>query len=321
MGKIKFTTEQFIAEAKKVHGNKFDYSKSEYKGGDKKICIICPEHGEFWQVAKTHINGCGCPKCYGHYKPTTEEFIEKLKKIHGNKYDYSKVQYRSTYEKVCLICPEHGEFFKTPNSLLQGQGCKKCGTKSAQAKNRMTQEEFIKRAVNIHGDKYDYSESVYVNNDTKVKIICPEHGEFWQTPHHHLKGIGCPKCGRKDITENNLFEEIKVKYPDAIHQYSPSILKYKGKSQSLDIFIPSINVGIEYQGRQHFIPISRYGGQKEFEKTTERDKRKYKICKDNSITLLYVSFEKEVPKQYISRIYNNKEDLFSRIEQIKNAKC
>jgi len=318
MGKLKFTTEQFIEEAKKIHGDKFIYDKAEYLGGDKKVCIICPEHGEFWQSAKTHLHGTGCPYCYGHYKPTTEGFIEKLKKIHGDKYDYSKVEYKGSFSKVRLICPEHGEFWKTPNSLLQGQGCRKCGTASAQNKNRMQQEEFIERAKDIHQNKYDYSKVNYINTDTKVCIICPEHGEFWQTPHHHLNGVGCPKCGRNDITEKKLYENVAKIFPDAIRQYRPHFLYNNGKPLSLDIFIPSINTAIEYQGRQHFVPVSRYGGDKELSNTKRRDAKKFNLCNENNVTLLYASFEKEAPNTYFKTIYNNETDLINELKRLKN---
>ena len=137
MGKFKFTTESFIEEARRVHGDKYDYSKVEYKGTDVKVCIICPKHGEFWQTPKNHLYGRGCLKCYGHYKLTTEEFIEKLKKLYGDKYDYSYVEYNGSYKKVHLVCPIHGDFWIEPNRLMQGQGCHKCGIKMAQMKNRM----------------------------------------------------------------------------------------------------------------------------------------------------------------------------------------
>ena len=121
----------------------------------------------------------------------TNIFIERAQKIHGNKYDYSKVNYVKSSEKVCIICPEHGEFWQKPNSHISSkQGCPKCGKTG-----KLTQEEFIKRARYIHNDKYDYSKVEYVNSQTKVCIICPEHGEFWQTPNSHLSGIGCKKCG------------------------------------------------------------------------------------------------------------------------------
>jgi protein-arginine kinase activator protein McsA len=124
----------------------------------------------------------------------TTNIIEKFKAIHGNKYDYSKVEYRNTHEKVCIICPEHGEFWQTPHNHLKGRGCQKCAKINSAKKRRLQVSDFINKARKIHNDKYDYSKVEYVNSQTPVCIICPEHGEFWQTPSNHLKGKGCPKC-------------------------------------------------------------------------------------------------------------------------------
>ena len=190
----------FVERSKKIHGDKYDYSKVEYKNTDTKVCIICPEHGEFWQTPHNHLHGQGCKKCatfltHLTQKSTNAKFVDKAKQIHGNKYDYSKVEYINNKTKVCIICPEHGEFWQTPNSHLNGCECKKCADERNGKKKSLTLEQFIKRSKKIHGDKYDYSKVKYKNIGTKVCIICPEHGEFWQTPDAHLSGQGCPICG------------------------------------------------------------------------------------------------------------------------------
>ena len=195
MGKKK-TKEEFITKARKVHSDKYDYSKVKYVNNATKVCIICnePEHGEFWQTPSAHINGQGCPKCGGCYTPTTEEWIVSAHKVHGDKYNYSKVKYVNNYTKVCIICPKHSEFEQSPYQHLQGQGCPICSNEATCERCRHSKEEFIKKARKAHGDKYDYSKVNYVNNKTKVCIICPKHGEFWQIPNGHLSGQGCPKC-------------------------------------------------------------------------------------------------------------------------------
>jgi hypothetical protein len=102
---------------------KYDYSKVKFEHVNKHVCIICPEHGEFWQKPGIHLRGYGCPICGGSKRLTNEEFIEKARLVHEDKYDYSKVNYINTSTKVCIICPEHGEFWQTPNSHLFGAGC------------------------------------------------------------------------------------------------------------------------------------------------------------------------------------------------------
>ena len=197
----KITTNEIIAKAKLVHGDKYDYSKVDYVKDYIKVCIICPEHGEFWQRPHAHLQGQGCPKCKSKKQTcTTDEFIAKAKKIHGDKYDYSKVKYVDAKSKVCVVCPEHGEFWQTPDSHLSGCGCPKCANKNKGEYRRSSKKDFIKKAKEIHGDKYDYSKVEYVNAKTKVCIICPNHGEFWQTPNNHLRGHGCPKCKRNQLS-------------------------------------------------------------------------------------------------------------------------
>ena len=109
---------------------------------------------------------------------TTQEFIERARKVHGDKYDYSKVEYVNNRVKLCIICPIHGEFWQTPNAHLNGQGCSMCGRISQTKKRALSKETFITKARKVHGDKYDYSKVEYVNNRTKVCIICKKHGEF-----------------------------------------------------------------------------------------------------------------------------------------------
>lgn len=192
--------ENWVIKACKTHGDKYDYSKVEYKGWKDKVCIICPEHGEFWQRPSEHIRKnkpSGCPQCGKIYAQTyslktTEQFIKDSISVHGNKYDYSKVEYINAKTKVCIICPEHGEFWQTPNQHQQGSGCPKC------AGLRITTEEWIKKAKEIHGNKYDYSKVEYRGSKEKVCIICPEHREFWQIPNNHLNGVGCYECWKKE---------------------------------------------------------------------------------------------------------------------------
>jgi hypothetical protein len=223
----KLTTEEFIEKARRVHGDKYDYSKVEYINNGTLICIICPKHGEFWQTPHKHLQGRRCFKCYHDDRTlTTEEFIEKAKQIHRDKYDYSKVNYVNVYTKICIICPKHGEFWQKPNNHLQGKGCPYC---SGNMKSDL--KEFIKGAKKVHDNFYDYSKVEYVNSKTKVCIICPEHGEFWQKPNNHLNGQCCPICARNivknklkmtldefieksNLKHNNKYDYSKVEYVD-----------------------------------------------------------------------------------------------------------
>ena len=189
----KLTKEIFIERSKEIHGDKYDYSKIEYVNTRTKVCIICPEHGEFWQNPKSHMLGYGCQKCLWEVFDT-KTFIDKARKVHGDKYDYSKVEYKDSHTKVCIICPEHGEFWQEPYNHTNGYNCPICI-----GKFKHDNGIFIDKARKVHGDKYDYSKVEYKDSHTKVCIICPEHGEFWQNPCDHLQGYGCSKCGMKKL--------------------------------------------------------------------------------------------------------------------------
>ena len=197
---LRINQEQFIERAKKVHGDKYDYSQTAYVNMHTKVTIICPIHGIFLQNPQTHVSGSGCPKCKRdkHIERITKGlpyFLERAHEVHGDKYDYSKVEYVNRQKKVCIICPKHGEFYQSPESHVQGHGCIRCG--NSQEKKHLTNNEFIKRAKEIHGNKYDYSKVKYKNSTEKICIICSNHGEFWQRPSEHLKGSGCYTCANK----------------------------------------------------------------------------------------------------------------------------
>jgi len=284
-------TEQFIQKAKEIHGDKYDYSKSEYKNCKTKIIIICKIHGVFSQLMDTHINrkGCckkcadilrgnnrrftreeiiqksieihndtynysnidyingeiknivckihgvfsqlrdihinrkgGCKKCADilrgeNRKFNNNDFIEKLKLLHGDKYDYSKVIYSGIYEKILIICKEHGEFEQISNNHLRGAGCQLCYDDRRGESIRNDTQQFIERAIKIHGEKYNYSKSNYISMDDKITIICKIHGEFSQVAYSHITGQGCKKCGiiqransRKSNTVDFIEKAIKI---------------------------------------------------------------------------------------------------------------
>ena len=183
-------TQEFIKKAKAVHGDKYDYSKVEYKTNRIEICIICPKHGEFWQTPANHLRGRGCKKCAFEKiskikTKTTEQFIKDARKIHGDRYDYSKVEYKNNETKVCIICPIHGEFWQNPNSHLSGCKCPKCA--NLEFPKKYNTKTFIEKAREIHGDKYDYSKTVFNGIMENLIINCPIHGKsITRTPVYQL---------------------------------------------------------------------------------------------------------------------------------------
>ncbi|MBP9886011.1 MAG: hypothetical protein KBF93_06925 [Leptospiraceae bacterium] len=204
---MKLTTKEIIKEFKKVHGDNYDYSKVDYKNAVSKVVIICEKHGEFLQIPNKHKSGQGCPACVGKGL-SKEEIIEEFKKIHGDKYDYSKVNYIKNNLNIIIVCKKHGEFAQTPNHHKQGIACPKCAGKD------LSTEEIIEEFKKVHGDKYDYSKVDYLNAVSKLIIICREHGEFLQLPSKHKTGNGCPMCSGKNLSEEDIIKEFKKAHGD-----------------------------------------------------------------------------------------------------------
>lgn len=230
-GTPKYTTIQYIEKATKVHGGKYDYSLIQYKGNKEKIEIICPEHGIFWQHAGAHLRGSRCPACSNVQKVTPEIFISRATQLHEGKYDYSLVKFSSTSDFIDIICPIHGIFSQKVSIHLRGYGCQYCG-----GSKRLTTDEFIEKANAVHRDKYNYSKSEYVNTSTKVCIICPDHGEFWQIPNNHLLGAGCPKCAGK-FNDLDFFIERSIKIHGDKYDYSK--VEYIACSEKVCIICPT----------------------------------------------------------------------------------
>lgn len=244
----------FINKAKSIHGDKYDYSKVEFVNTKTKVCIICPEHGEFWQTPEKHLSGQGCPSCAKTKKSDTTSFIEKAKAVHGDRYNYSKVVYVNNKTKVCIICPDHGEFWQDPHNHLKGKGCPLCGKQKVidEHPTRLGLDEFIRRAKEIHGDKYDYSQiAAYNHGKEEVTIVCPVHGPFKQSFNVHLMGCGCPQCGR-EVTDSKRIKgkEHFIQRAKAIHgdkyDYSlvPEVFKLKE-------YIPIICHHKNFNGEEH----------------------------------------------------------------------
>lgn len=199
---IKKTTEQFITDAIRIHGNNYDYSKVNYETRSKKVVIICKKHGEFLKTPELHIKGQGCRICNGYVALTQKSFLERSQNKHGELYDYSQTQVKTKHDKVVIICKTHGDFEQLPSNHIKGQGCPKCAQILRTKNQRYTTQEFLNSVRTIHLNKYDYSKVDYVNSQTKVEIICPKHGSFNMKPNSHYNGQGCPRCGRIDAKNN-----------------------------------------------------------------------------------------------------------------------
>lgn len=311
-------TKNFIWKSLHVHGDKYIYHKSIYVKSKENLIIECRNGHCFEQRPQDHKNGHGCLECSGKKKMTKEEFIEKANKVHGvGRYDYSEVDYKGNKINVWIICPNHDEpyrFPQTPNAHLSGEGCLLCGIKSAHEKQKLTLEKFIERANKIHGEgRYDYSKVNYINYYTYVTIICHNHKksyEFPQTPNDHLSGNGCPLCKKSQgenkielfLINNNIKFEKEKRFKDCRDK----------NPLPFDFYIPKYNLCIEFDGEQHFNPssfVSRNTSEKEklenFKYIQKHDQTKNEYCKKNGITLLRFNNLKTVEQELAEYFQNH----------------
>lgn len=225
------TTEQFVAEARFIHNDRYDYSLAEYCGNKLPVKIICPTHGVFEQEAKSHLHGHGCPDCAGVAPRTTVDFIAEARAVWGNKYDYAKVAYVSNNEKVTITCREHGDFTQLPHSHIKGyEGCSTC-----HGRGKTDLDTFIEKATKKHGGKFDYSEVDFDSIDSEIIVVCPTHGRFRQKAKNHLRS-GCPRCGGSaQLTTEEFIEKAQSIHGD-LYDYSRT--DYRRANEDIEIHCP-----------------------------------------------------------------------------------
>jgi len=301
----RLTTEDFIKKAKEIHGDKYDYSSTNYVNCYTKVNITCLIHGDFKISPDNHIhNKQGCAKCY--YKKNSEfhswsyeDFVKKAKEVHGNTYDYSLTKFKSTREKIQIICKKHGEFNSLPSDHIHKKsGCPKCAYKKCSNRLKSTTDDFILKAEKTHRNRYDYSLVNYVNSTTKITIICPVHGKFLQTPDAHLSGKNCPHCNLskgelkiKGILESN---NIQFKQQKTFKECKDIRLL------PFDFYLPEYNLCIEYDGEQHYKPIKVFKGEFGLKEIQRRDFIKTEYCKNNNIPLLRISYNENIKNSLLN---------------------
>lgn len=297
----KLSKEKLLERLTLAHGGKYEYDLSDYSGTQSKVGIKCPLHGWFKQTIANHLYmKQGCPVCAREQRRignalSKEEFIERVRERYGDKYDYSKVDYKNRDTEVIIICPKHGEFKVTPVKFLNGNACTEC-----------VREEFIGRAINVHGDRYDYSKLKYTDSNEKITIICNKCGrEFQQAAYSHLQGHGCPYC-RESKLEREVEDYLKNNNVNYVRQMR---FKWLGR-QSLDFYLPDINTAIECQGEQHFRSERVFWGNGAItlESIIERDTAKNRLCHEHGIRLLYYVREQDYRK--VSNIYTEENVIY-----------
>lgn len=271
------TTEQFIEEARRIWSDKYDYSLVEYKGALKKVKIIY-DGVILEQVAVSHLKGQAPEK-----NLNKENFIRKAKLQHGEKYDYSLINFKDG-NTVVLIGYKGVYYLQKPYHHLSGS-CPENYNLSV----KKTTEQFINESNRVHDYKYLYTKTNYISNQTKVIITCREHGDFEQRPLSHTQGSGCPNCNEskgekiiaKFLDKNNINYCRQKKFTDCRNVFE----------LPFDFYIPSKRTLIEFDGEQHFQPVEHFGGLKAYEQLKINDKIKNDYCEENYINLIRIRYD------------------------------
>lgn len=285
----KITNEIFVKELVKQHPNLIPLE--EYKGDKTKITVKCMKHNyEFKTKPNTLKHGSGCKFC-GREKISEKkrkdigQVLNDFNKIHNSKYEYPYLdnEYVNNKSDITCICPTHGDFKLQALKHLNGEGCKLCSHQSFP----YTTETYIKRANEIHHNRYNYINTKYINRLTDIIITCPIHGDFTQTPKDHLNGCGCPICKESKL-EKEIRTILEVNSINYLYEYKGHTLFNK----SVDFYLTNYKVAIECQGEQHFIPINFFGGENKLKTCIDRDISKYNELLSKHDRIIYVYHKK-----------------------------
>ena len=294
------TNKEFIVKSLQVHIDVYDYSLVNYINNKTKVKIVCKSHGEFEQKPSSHLNGQGCPKCgklksANSQKLPVEEFIKIASNKHNNLYDYSFVSYNNLDNNIKILCQKHGSFTQRASRHLNDSICSKCNHLNSSNNQKDSKEAFVEKSKKVHGNLFDYSNVLYINNKTKVEIICQKHGSWWQTPVNHIMNKQkCPWCNeskgetliKQFLINNNIKFEREKTFTDCINIHK----------LPFDFYLPELNICIEYNGIQHYKPVEYFGGINAIKSQQKRDKIKIKFCVKNNITLLIISYKDNIDK-------------------------
>lgn len=319
---IKLTKEEFLKRAISIHSNAYDYTRTKFINIRSKITVNCPIHGDFTVLAKSHIyrrpdantlvSSGTCPKCANIISnnnrakktpPTSDkEIIAVYKRLYPkytfkNKIDRVWIISKKTKERyqkriITFECPQHGiqKVPWRPKIENKKDICLLCSIE----RKRVPQSVFLDKLKNKFGNTVDYSKVVYINGSTPVTLTCPTHGEFNASPDDLLRKtrrlMACPKCCKSDGEEliKRFLVLNKIEY---IRQYRLPMFKARGLKLYYDFYLPKLNLLIEFDGIQHFIPIEAWGGLENLKNIQRRDELKNKYAKAYDIPLLRIPYK------------------------------
>jgi len=291
----KISQEEWLSRAIAVHGDAYDLSEAVYVAAKTPLKIICKEHGAFYPNSINFVhNGTGCPKCAGR----GVDWVVRFKEVHGDRYDYSLVEYQDYKKPVVINCSEHGNFFQTPDNHYRGQGCPKCKNNKFGVDRQLPFNVVVNRAKKLHGDKFTYSCDDWKSlNKSKIQVSCA-HGTFEQIAVNVLSGrISCQKCGNmKSSPEQEVADFLKIF--TTVKQRDRSLIAPK----ELDIYLPDDKLAVEFHG----LYWHSHANSDDENKNRYKSFEKYRSCADKGVRLVTVfGNEWEQRQPQIKRLLRN----------------
>lgn len=299
----------FFQRAKEVHGDRYDYSKTTFVNLSTKVVIICPIHGSFIKCPKKHTYAKeGCQECGRIEKiqancrfKTNQEVYNECHILHSNVYTYTTIiqrypEYIASDDEIVCNCSVHGEFTQTINKHIYGKtGCPKCGELRTANSVRKTTDMFIKTGIQLFGNEYDYSKSIYTLAHNPITITCKIHGDFVTTASNHIHGVsGCPLCRASgpEIAIMKILNDLNIAY--TYQKTFPGLVGTTGKKLRYDFYLHDKKAVIEFDGIYHFQPINHGSfvqAQASFTKMQQYDKIKNIFLASNNISLLRIHYK------------------------------
>lgn len=348
------TTEEYIEQAKIVHGETYDYTPTDYRSYKKMIRIRCKKHDYVFQLLpKTHLHGVGCPICEQEYLMEYEQRKQEILEKRKVKWERIK-QKREISSKLLADKPAgipygveeflrlarliHEDDFDYPNIKQEYKNlntpitihCNEHDSNFLQKPikhlrgqgcprcigRHQTTESFIQDATYLHQERYTYEKVKFNGAEKKVIITCKTHGDFKMLPGEHLRGKGCPHCATS-ILEKKVISFLKKETDYIIEPQKQFPWLKTSRTMPLDVYLPELNLAIECQGMQHFYANEMFGGKKAFIIQKHKDELKHRLCKEHSITILYFAATTyKVPETYLGPVFIRLEELLNEIKSI-----
>lgn len=315
--KRRLELDTLIARISNKFGKKYEIDTTSIVSASSPIKLRCKTHGWFQKTIGNLESSNGCPLCSNENSSkiralnamlTSQEVIDRFQKVHNFRYDYSKIKYAGIMNSVEITCFTHGSFHQSVTSHLQGKGCPKCGAERKRQAQFLSQGDLYDRLKILNGDIFIYPPNLGLELRSNTPIICRQHGLFCQPLRIHLSGNGCPECsqslGAKRVSE--WLTKNEIEYVTEAH----IPVGKKGLPLRADFFLPEYNTYIEYNGEQHFRPISFFGMDEKtslhvFEEQKERDRVKENWIIENNYELVRIRYdqnEAEVLSNYFGLI-------------------